>query len=324
MLKNSSPEEKQAKQFKRNVTSVTAKNSLIAIIQIRIGTITRGRDVTGDQNSGCLRLWISYPWVNNEERDFNYLVPQLKESGIEATYDSIKLQPDARLGQRIVQRLLSIGFDGWLYILTHQCFTRRNYTDVLTQAIDQTLFRMGPKFPMAGLMHGIAPQHVPAVLRVLPCISLGDSDWRNRLSGVLNGYGAQGKNMRETRFIWKIHPSFDGDPAMTAIEVRSRGESIQYWRFAIPKASKVVKWGQGRAGGTEISRITFAEAKGNGRYENQDVSWFGAANAISNTESAFAVFNGPIPDFICFGPSQTPFGSPDKMEIYSMNFINQG
>ncbi len=102
---------------------------------------------------------------------------------------------------------------------------------------------------------------------------------------------------------------------MTAVEVHTDGDRIQYWRFAIPKSARVIRWGQGRSGCGEISRIIFAEAKGSGRYENRDVTWFGAANTISQTESAYAVFHGTLPDFICFGPSQTPFGSPGRMEM---------
>ena len=80
------------------------------------------------QKNKAPRLWISYPWVSKEERDFTYLVKQLKDANIEAVYDSLQLQADMAFGERTVQRLLSIGFDGWLYILTHQCFTRKVFT----------------------------------------------------------------------------------------------------------------------------------------------------------------------------------------------------
>jgi hypothetical protein len=272
--------------------------------------------VTNQQGVGRPRLWISYPWIRNEERDFNYLVPQLKAANIEAVYDSFQLQPDSRLAERIIQRLMSIGFDGWVYILTHQCFTRRTYTDELSQAIDETLLKMGPDFPMAGLMYGIATQQVPAVLRVLPCISLGDPDWKRQVSGILKPDAARSKShVEKSRYIWKIHSCHGGDPQLTAVEVQTTGERIQYWRFAIPKGARVTSWGQGRSGGGEISRVVFAETKGTGRYENRDIAWFGAANTVSNTESAYAVFSGGVPDFICFGPAQTPFGSPGKMEV---------
>jgi hypothetical protein len=275
--------------------------------------------VVNNQSESCRRLWVSYPWIRNEERDFAYLIPQLKAANIEAVYDSFQLPPNSQLGERVVQRLSSIGFDGWLYILTHQCFTRRAYTDELTGAIDQTLLRMGSDFPVAGLMYGIATQQVPPALRVLPCISLGDPDWKRQLSSVFRDDNVPCKREHrkdESRFVWKIHEGFDGDSSMTAIEVRTRGDRIQYWRFAAPKSAKVIRWGLGRSGGREISRVVLAEAKGSARYENRDVTWFGAANTVSDTESAFALFSGPLPDFICFGPSQSPFGSPGNMEAF--------
>lgn len=271
-------------------------------------------------------LWISYPWVHNEERDFTYLLPQLKAANIEAVYDSFQLMPSSQLGQRIVRRLLSIGFDGWLYILTHQCFTHLNCTNELTEAIDQTLLQMGPDFPMAGLMYGIATQQVPPVLRVLPCISLGDPDWKRQLSGIFKSDANHVRKVYEAkqpRFVWRIHPCFNGDASLTAIEVHTRGDNIQYWRFAAPKSAKIALWGRGRAGGGEVSRIIFAQAKGSARYENRDVIWFGAAITVSDTESAYAIFSGPLPDFIGFGPAQSPFGSPGNMEIFWPSFMKQ-
>ncbi len=265
-----------------------------------------------------LHLWISYPWISKEERDFTYLVRQLRDSDIEATYDSFQLMPDTHLWERAVQRLLSVGIDGWLYILTHQCFTRRTCTDELTAAMNQALKRMGPDFPMIGLLYGIASQHVPPMLRVRPCISLGDPDWRQQISQVLRHHqqGRKGIGREETSFIWKIHTCYGEDPSMTAVEVRSKEESVQYWRFAIPKSAQTIRWGQGPSGGREISHIRFAEAKGSGKYGSREVSWFGAANIISNTESAYAVFSGPLPDFICFGPAISPFGPPSRMEVF--------
>ena len=263
-------------------------------------------------------LWINYPYINSEERDFSYLISQLKKANIEAAYDSFQLMSNVRLWERIVPRLVSIGFDGWLYILTHQCFTRRAYTEELTAAIDKITLRLGPEFPMIGLMHGIATQNVPPALRVRPCISLGDPEWKQQLSETLRKSVLPGKDRtirKETRFSWKIHSCYGGDPSMTAVEVRSMAERIQYWRFAVPKSTQTARWGQGPAGGCDISRVRFAEARGSGRYEHRDILWFGAANTISDTESAYAVFLGSLPDFICFGPAKSPFGPPDSMEV---------
>jgi len=275
--------------------------------------------MTDTEKAGCPRLWISYPWISREERDFAYLVSQLKDAHIEATYDSLQLLPNRHLWERTVQRLLSVGFDGWLYILTHQCFTRKTCTDELTAAINQAVQHMGPDFPMVGLMYDIATQQVPLMLRVRPCISLADPNWKQRICDVLKCHtprAQRGAIRGEARFNWRIHPNYSGDPSMTAVEVCSKEDSIQYWRFAIPKSTRTVNWGQGPSGGHEISQIRFSEATGSARYGSHEVTWFGAANIISRTESAYAVFCGPLPDFICFGPAKGPFGPPGQMEIF--------
>jgi len=275
--------------------------------------------MTNDQKLERLRLWISYPWINKEERDFTFLVSQLEEAHVDSVYDSLEILPDKHLWERTGQRLASIGFDGWLYILTHQCFTRKVFTDELNTAINRALERMGSDFPVVGLLYGISTQHVPPVLRVRPCVSLGDADWKQQVSYMLRqrtSHGEKAQVRPETRFVWKVHPGYGDNPSLTAVEVRSKDESIPYWRFAIPKSCKPSQWGQGQSGGKEISRIRFAEASGLGRYGNREVTWFGAANIISNTESAYAVFSGPLPEFICFGPADSPFGPPKDMEIY--------
>ena len=264
------------------------------------------------------RLWISYPWVNREERDFTYLVGQLREARIDATYDSLQLMPDRRLQERAVQRLLSVGFDGWLYILTHQCFTRKACTEELTTAIQKAAQHMGTNFPMAGLLHGIDIQYVPSALRERPCIPLTNNDWKQQLAETFKfNAPASGKGGLEThRFTWQIHPCFCGDSSMTAVEVHTRRDSIAYWRFAVPRSARTVAWGQGPSGGRGISCVRFGEASGFGKYGTQETFWFGAAHAISKTESAYAVFSGPLPDFIGFGSAKGALEPPGQMEIY--------
>jgi hypothetical protein len=270
-----------------------------------------------NQKTGSLRLWISYPWISKEEMDFRCLVSQLKSENIEAVYDSFELLPDMRFWERTAQRLLSVGFDGWLYVLTHQCITRTRCADELAEAVNQSITRLGREFPMAGLLYGLSIQQVPPSLRMRPCIPFGGADWKKQVSGALrHGQAAAREVRQETSFVWTIHRNYGDDPSLTAVEVRPKDDVLQYWRFAIPKSAQAARWGQGPPGGREISPIRFAEASGSGRYGKNDVCWFGAANSISNTESAYAVFSGALPQFICFGEASTPFGPPRHMEIF--------
>lgn len=271
------------------------------------------------QGSECPRLWISYPWTGREERDFSCLVPQLKDAKIEAIYDSLELLPDSHLWPRILQRLLSIDFDGWAYVLTHQFLARGSCADELISAIDQTLVQKGSDFPMVGLLHGIAAQSVPAVLRVRPCLSLGDPNWMGQVSQALQRHALHkkhGAEREDTRFVWCAHSCYGGDSSMTAIEVRTRLESIPHWRFAIPKSVPTVRCGMGAPGGGEICPLETELVRGSGKYVSSDITWFGADLAISNTASAYILFSGPVPEFICFGAAKGPLGPPGKMEIF--------
>ena len=218
-----------------------------------------------------------------------------------------------------MQRLMSLDFDGWAYVLTHQVLARGGCAGELNSAIQQALLHKGSDFPMIGLLHGISAQSVPAVLKVRPCLSLGDPDWMRQVSNALQRrvpHDRQGTERESTRFIWSVHPCYGGDPLVTAIEVRARIESIPYWRFAIPKSLRTIRCGMGVAGGGEICPLGVEVVQGTGKYVDSDITWFGADLAVSNTASAYVLFTGPLPDFVCFGPSKGPLGPPGNMEIY--------
>jgi hypothetical protein len=274
-----------------------------------------------ERPSGC-RLWVSYPWANQQERNFAYVASQLAGIKFEGIYDELHVQPGVggSLAQRIILRLLSSNCRGWLYILTREFLRRRECTDQLIAAMDETLQHMGHDFPIVGLLHGISPEQAPPVLRVRPCLSLGDPGWTRGVLQALDraAVSSSKKVCRETRFEWHTHPCYGGDPALTAIEVRAKYDSLQYWRFALPASVSAVRWGVGAAGGGDISPLKFAVATGSGIFAGARLVWFGAANAVTNSESAYVVFSGRLPDFVCFGPAETPAGHPGPMEIFSI------
>jgi hypothetical protein len=278
--------------------------------------------MNGDQE--VPHLWITYAWTQREEADFSYLVSQLKEAGIQATYDAVEILPELHLDEWAERRTASLEIDGWAYILTSMSTTRRHCADELIGALERIIQRRGTDFPLIGLLHGVAMQSLPPALKVRPCYYLTDSGWKQQVAAALKNRAKRESTREETRFLWAVHPCYGGDPEMTAIEVGPRMESIPYWRFAVPKSAPMIKWGQGSRGGGEISPIKFSVVRGSGRMGNYDVNWFGAANAVSVTESAYAVFAGRLPEFVCFGPAKGPQGPPDKMEMFRTNSHHGG
>jgi hypothetical protein len=271
------------------------------------------------QKTGPRRLWISYLWTEREVADFSYLVPQLKEAGIEAVYESLQVQPGIRTSERIVQRLQSVGFDGWAYVLTHQLLTRKTCSDELILSIDQTSRRLGPIFPLVGLLYGVAAQQLATQVRMRTCVSVGDPGWVGQVRAAIEPRAMPRKgpySQGQTRFVWRVHDCYRGDPALTAIEVGPKFELIQYWRFAVPKSAQATNWGVGPAGGGDIGPMRLSEVRGTGKYRAYDVSWFGAGNGLSPNESAYIVFEGPLPEFVCFGPADSPSGPSGELEVY--------
>ncbi len=265
------------------------------------------------------QVWVSYLWTTGEERDLKFLFSPLNGLDIDTKYESVRLIPETRLWQRVLQSLTNMEFDGWLYVLTHQIATRGACAEELLEAIDKALQDKGTDFPMIGLLYGVSAQQVPLGLRMRPCLSVGDPDWKHRLAqSLLPRVPTLPKTLvRESaRFTWKIHPCYGGESEVTAIEVSPKLESIPYWRFAIPRTARPARWGVGSAGGQEISPVKFAVAKGSGRFGSSEVLWFGAANGVSTSESAYITFCGPLPEFICFGPAQSPKGPPGPMEVF--------
>lgn len=267
------------------------------------------------------RLWISYPWANKKEREFDFLVPKLRMTNVEATYDSFQLLPDTRLQERILQRLRGIGFDGWLYILTQPLIAQQSCTDELISAINLTYRQMGSDFTMLGLLDGVAARSLPLMLRTRPSLSLEDPGWAWQVSEALRHRAAANKGIArvETRFIWTVHPCWDGDPSKTAIEVGTNIESLPYWRFAVPKPAQPLQWGVGAAGGKEMSPARLGVANGSGKCENSPVIWFGAAHKVDSRQSAFVVFSGGLPEFVCFGPAESFLGPPGRAEVFRTN-----
>ena len=269
------------------------------------------------------QVWIAYPWVQRKERDFEYVAAQLKQAGIEATWDSIQQDPTSPLWQQLVPRLVGSQADAFACIVTAPWLVRRACADELVMALDQALQYRGPDFTRIGLLHGIALQDLPPTLRLLPCFSLADPNWNLQVAEALKATPRGHEPGLQARFTWKIHPSYHGNPAITAIEVCSKSENIQYWRFAVPRSVAPYHWGQGPSGGGDISPVKVSPVKGSGRYARHEVTWFGAGNAITKTESAYVLFSGQLPDFICFGPAKAPHGPPVLMELYCMGTVRQ-
>lgn len=275
-------------------------------------------------NGSNPRICLTHPWVVKAQADFAYLAYQLRSVGLEVIYDPIEVRPEVKLWDHIASRITSEGIAGWVYVLTQRFLADRRCRDELVATLDRVCKEKGAGFPLAGLLTGIAPLSLPPALRLRPCFPLADPNWKQQLSAVIAHHPSEGAVREEcSEFTWRVHTSYGGDGANTAIEVNPRSERLRFWRFAVPVSAPLTRWGHGPSGGGEISPVRFSVVRGAGRLENTEITWFGSEDSLSQAESAYAVFAGPLPDFICFGRAKTPSGPPGRMEIFRAGWNRQ-
>lgn len=261
-------------------------------------------------------VWITYPWIDFPETEFGGQVRQFTGGEVEAVYDSVRMMAEISLWDQLSAKILEKDIRGWGFIVTPRSLMRKRWVEELRATVAKVLKERGMEFPVLALLHGVKEEDLPEPLRVRFCIPLSDPSWRQMVSSALLIRSNIAPTKLELRYVWAVHPEFGGNPAHTAIEVHPAEGGIDYWRFALPEGVEPVQWGQGPAGGKRILPIRLNEIWGSGKHEGCEISWFGAGNFLSPTESAYVVLRSPLPEFIGFGEVFEPHAPPDKLEIF--------
>lgn len=269
--------------------------------------------------SSIPRIWITYAWVDDEEGDFSYLVQELGDFGIEATYDKVAIIPGRDLWEQIGDKITEGEIDGWGYLITPHSLESEACREELAYALDRALHSKGRDFPLIGLLHGVRIRDVPPSLRVRLCVSLANPNWKEEVKAGLEGRPPKISTEPQMQYVWKLHEGYLGNSTLTAIEVRPRFGEVFYWRFVVPKDSSISQWGHGPSGGASLSMVkTQVVDGGSGKLNDVEITWFGAGDRLSPGKSAYIVFNGPLPSFIGFGYVSKPFGEPGPLEIFRL------
>lgn len=262
------------------------------------------------------RIWLSYAWDDDAEGDFLYLVGELQDVGVEATYDKIAIIPGRDLWQQIGEQITEGTIDGWGYVVTPQSLKSEACREELAYALSRALSTKGRDFPLIGLLHGVPVREVPPALRIRWCVSLADPDWKDQVRAGLEGRPPELSIKPQTQYVWTVHEEYQGNPDLYAIEVRPRFGEVSNWRFVIPRGVSPLRWGHGPAGRGAILQVqTQVVRDGKGKANGEEITWFGAGDRLS-PGSAYVVFAESIPRFVGFGLASEPFGQPGAVEVF--------
>lgn len=124
------------------------------------------------------KVWITYAWTDNDERDVDFIIQQLDETDLEVKFDRRNLVPGQRLWTQIAEHITNPDeCDAWGIVLTSDSIASPGCIEELSYALDRALQRNSDGFPIFALLHGISARDVPPALRIRLCIVLENSDW---------------------------------------------------------------------------------------------------------------------------------------------------
>ena len=135
----------------------------------------------------------------------------------------------------------------------------------------------------------------------------------------MEGKPVEKSSVPQTRYVWRVYAGYNGQSSLTAVEIRPRTGEIAFWQVAAPTTAQVILWGSGPTGCGTISEPIYKTIEGRlAEINGVPVVWYGAGDQISEKVSAYVVFEGDLPDFICFGFASNPSGKAHAIEVFRL------
>jgi len=267
-----------------------------------------------------MSIWITYSWKDNDEGNFDYLVQELRNFGIDTKYDKVALIPGQRLWTQIADKIKDINTKGWAYLITPESLKSESCLEELYYALDRALESKDNKFPLIGLVvNGVSFNDVPTALKIRLCISLSSPNWKEQIKAGIELQPIKIIDILQTRFIYKLTQSFNGTGIITTIEIRPRFEEIHFWRIAVPLTSNIASFGVGPSNSGQISGLLEMSIEGSqGELNGQKCKIVGAGSKLTPGTSAYIFIDNETPKFVAFGLANEPLGMPTQMEFQNL------
>ena len=266
-----------------------------------------------------LHFLITYAWADYEEDDFSSLGQELKAGGVVVGFEKIALIPQVHLWDQVAPRVTNQSMNGWGYLVTPHSLMSDVCRGELAEAVRQALSVRGYSFSLIGMLYKVRAFDVPPALIPALCVDLSSPAWVREVKARLEGKPVEKSSVPKTRYVWRVYSDYNGQPSLTAVEIRPRLGEIAYWQVAIPATSQVTLWGCGPAGCGSIREPINRSIEGRQAAINGvPVAWYGAGDQLSEKVSAYIVFEGDPPDFLCFGFASDPSGKPHAIEVFRL------
>ena len=117
------------------------------------------------------RIWLTYAWKDNEDRQIDYVIGSLKSQKLEVGYDRARLIPGQRLWPQLDAAISDPNLDAWAIYATKESLNSEPSAlrNLLTLWTALSGFR-GASFPIIGIFpEPIDRSLIPSALADLGC-----------------------------------------------------------------------------------------------------------------------------------------------------------
>ena len=129
------------------------------------------------------RIWLTYAWKDNEDRQIDYVIGSLKSQKLEVGYDRARLIPGQRLWPQLDAAISDPNLDAWAIYATKESLNSEPCLEELAYALDRALRTRGASFPIIGIFpEPIDRSLIPSALATRLYVTLQDPDWAEKVA----------------------------------------------------------------------------------------------------------------------------------------------
>jgi hypothetical protein len=249
------------------------------------------------------KLWVTYAWRDNEDKDIDFIIQELDETGLDVKFDRRNLIPGQRLWQQIGGIITDPSeCDAWGMIVTRNSIVSEPCIEELSYALTRALSARSNEFPIIGLLHNVETNELPPSLQARLCIVLEDSEWVRQVVAAVNQQPPGFLSHQLEPFEFKLLPSQSPEMAFS-LEIRSRLDRISPFCIAVDinEKPKVKGYLCGPSGILPNGSVKFGAQEGETELsDGTKICYWQSNNEASSTQSYYLLLY-EIPRRICVG-----------------------
>ncbi|SRR5260221_1406068 len=138
------------------------------------------------------KLWLTYAWKDNEDQDVDHVIAELREAGLEVSFDRAELLAGQRLWQQIDAAINDKSVAAWAMFVSESSLASEPCQEEIAYALDRALRSGRTGFPIIGIFpRPIDRSLIPSAIATRLYVNLTAPDWQQQVyDGVMQAKSA--------------------------------------------------------------------------------------------------------------------------------------